>query len=144
MHATMRRSPRVAGAVVIAGALAASAAGCGGSDYKNKPRPPVPIVLTASISPERVSVSPTKFGGGPVTLIVTNQTQASQQLTLESDGGSAVNQQTGPINPHDTATLKADLTEGTYSVHVAGRGIRPQQLDVGPERPSAQNELLQP
>jgi hypothetical protein len=125
---------------------AATVAGCGSdSDYKNEPRPAAPIVVTASISKDAVSVSPRKFGAGPVTVIVTNQTSASQQLTLEINSGQAgFKGRTGPINPRDTGQLKADLGEGTYSVHVDGDAIKAARLLVGAKRPSAQNDLLQP
>jgi hypothetical protein len=121
-------------------------AGCGGgTDYKNQPRPAAPIVVTASIAKDAVSVSPRKFGAGPITLIVTNQTGASQQLTVEINSGAAgFKGRTGPINPRDTGQLKADLARGTYSVHVDGNSIRAAKLTVGAKRPSAQNDLLQP
>lgn len=121
-------------------------AGCGGStDYKNRPRPAAPIVVTASISKQAVSVSPRKFGAGTITLIVTNQTGASQQLTLEINSGAAgFKGRTGPINPRDTGELKADLAEGTYSVHVDSASTRAAKLTVGAKRASAQNDLLQP
>jgi hypothetical protein len=51
---------------------------------------------------------------------------------------------TAPISPRDTATLKADVDPGRYSVHVAGDAIAAAALRVGPERKSAQNDLLQP
>lgn len=143
----MRRALR-AHRVVLLPALVAGAflVGCGeDDDYANDPRPPVPIVLTASIAGDRVSVSPSSFGGGPVTLVVTNQTEETHQLTLRSDGGSAgLDQSTGPINPRETASLKADLAEGDYVITVADSDIEAASLDVGPKRPSAQNELLQP
>jgi len=101
--------------------------------------------VTASISKDAVSVSPKRFGAGPITLIVTNQTRASQQLTVEINSGQAgFKGRTGPINPRDTGQLKADLARGTYSVHVDGSSIRPARLTVGRERASAQNDLLQP
>ena len=135
-------------AVVILGAVALVSA-CGEeSDYKNEDRPPAPIVVSASISENRVSVSPRRFGAGPITLIVTNQTESAQELTLETDeiGGSGpgIEQETGPISPGDTASLKADLRQGTYRVGVNGRGIDEAALDVGEPRESAQNQLLQP
>jgi hypothetical protein len=139
-----RRTALVVPCVALAAAIVA---GCGGSnDYKNTPRPASPIVITASISKDAVSVSPKKFGAGPITLIITNQTSASQRLTLEiSSGAPGFKGQTGPINPRDTAELKADLnTQGTYSVHADGGSIRPARLTVGAKRPSAQNDLLQP
>jgi hypothetical protein len=138
-----RRTAQVVPCLALA---AATVAGCGSSsDYKNEPRPAAPIVVTASISKDAVSVSPRKFGAGPITLIVTNQTGASQQVTLEINSGAAgFKGRTGPINPRDTGQLKADLNRGTYSVHVDGNSIRGAKLTVGNKRPSAQNDLLQP
>ncbi len=135
-------------AVVALGAVAL-AAGCGEEDdYENEPRPPSPIVISASIAEDRVSVSPREFGAGPVTLIVTNQTESAQAVRLETDeiGGAqaGIEQETGPISPGDTASIKADLREGTYTVGVDGRGIAEAALNVGKARKSAQDELLQP
>jgi hypothetical protein len=135
-------------AAVVLG-VATLALGCGEEDdYANEPRPPQPIVVSASITDDRVSVSPSTFGAGPITLIVTNQTQESQELILETDeiAGSApgIEQETGPINPGDTASLKADLREGTYRVAVDGDGIAEAAVDVGEPRESSQNQLLQP
>jgi hypothetical protein len=106
--------------------------------------------VTASISDKAVSVSPSRFGAGPITLVVTNQTGRSRELVLESSqqaGSTSTGlaaQDTGPINPQGTASLKADLNSGSYQVHVRGGGIRPASLTVGSARKSAQNELLQP
>ena len=144
--------PRVTSsfAVALAIGVGVSASGCGGDDdgYANEPRPPAPITISASIGDNRVSVSPREFGAGPITLIVANQTNRAQDLTLETDeiGGDApgIEQNSGPINPGDTASLKADLRTGTYRIGVDGDGIRGARLSVGDERPSAQNELLQP
>lgn len=137
---------RFATVVLGAGALIA---GCGEEDdYENKPRPAAPIVVSAAISPERISVSPKEFGAGPVTLIVTNQTDSAQEVTLETNeiGGDSpgIEQKTGPISPGDTASLKADLGQGTYRVGVNGRGISEAAVEVGEPRKSAQDELLQP
>jgi hypothetical protein len=141
---------RTTRAGAMAGLLAAAVlAGCGASqDYRNDARPPAPIVLTASISDQRVSVSPHAVGAGPISLIVTNQTKAAQRLTLESADaagqGPGLKQVTAPISPRDTATLKADVGPGRYTVHVVGDGILAAALRVGPQRESAQNDLLQP
>jgi hypothetical protein len=145
------RTRRVTGTAVAMATGVVLLAGCGGSDdsdYANEPRPPTPIVVSASIGSDRVSVSPRRFGAGPVTLIVTNQTGQSREITLETDeiGGSSpgIEQNSGPINPGDTASLKADLARGTYRVAVDDRGIEGASLRVGAERASAQDELLQP
>lgn len=115
-------------------------------DYANEPRPPSPIQIGAAITQDGLTVSPSEFGAGPVTLIVTNQTERSQEVTLETDeiGGSdpGIRQRSGPINPGDTASVKADLRQGTYSVSVGSAGSA--TVKVGPPRPSAQDDLLQP
>jgi hypothetical protein len=138
-----RRTAQVVPGLAVAATIVV---GCGGgTDYKNEPRPAAPIVVTASISKSAVSVSPRTFGAGPITLIVTNQTGASQQVTVEINSGQAgFKGRTGPINPRDTGQLKADLGEGTYSVHVDGNSIKGARLKVGQKRASAQNDLLQP
>jgi hypothetical protein len=145
----MRRFNRAKALAATTALATALAVGCGDEDdYANEPRPPAPIVVSAAVTDARVSVSPKQFGAGPVNLIVTNQTEVAQEITLETDeiGGSepGIQQRTGPINPGDTATLKADLKSGTYRVATDSERIRPAALDVGESRPSAQNELLQP
>jgi hypothetical protein len=134
--------------VAVAGALALGGCGSSSADYKNDPRPAGPIVITGYIDDQRVSVSPRSLGAGPISLIVTNQTGASQRVTLESadaaGAGPGLKQVTAPISPRDTATLKANVRPGRYTVHVAGGAIRAARLQVGPERASAQNDLLQP
>jgi hypothetical protein len=131
-----------AGCVALAGI-----AGCGGgSHYKNDPRPPTTLVLSAAILPNKVSVSPNHFGAGPISLTVANETDASQRISIvrQINGNNQTDEQTGPINPHDTATLKAIVDTGSYVVRVEGTSIKPARITVGALRQSAQNDLLQP
>ena len=140
----LRRAPAIA---AVSGALVLAATACGTTEERpNQPRPPAPIVINASIDTDRVSVSPSRFGAGPIELIVANLTHTSQQITLETAGRDrpGIRQQTAPINPRDTATLKADVRGGRYLVHVAGDGIGAATLRVSGRRRSAQNDLLQP
>ncbi|MBX5440674.1 MAG: hypothetical protein IRZ32_04005 [Solirubrobacteraceae bacterium] len=136
------------GTAAVAAPLALS--GCGDDDgHANRPRPPAPIVVTASVARDEVSVSPARIGAGPISLIVTNQTARSQQVTLERVGAPGgdrgrLRQTTGPINPRDTAQLDADVPEGTYAVRVDVDGVRPATIDVGAPRPSAQQDLMLP
>jgi hypothetical protein len=123
--------------------------GCGSEpDYANKPRPPSPINVTAAITQKQVTISPEKFGAGPVVLIIANQTDQAHRVTVETDVLGASNpglkQSTAPINPDGTATLKVDMPSGAYEVSVDGGGIQPARIQVGPKRKSAQNDLLQP
>ena len=73
-------------AIALTGALALGATGCGTTKHENVLRPPAPILLNAAITPERISVSPRAIGAGPITLVFTNLTGSSQQVTFESAG----------------------------------------------------------
>jgi hypothetical protein len=134
-----------AGAVLFASVLA----GCGdeGGDYANKPRPATPINVTAAVSDKEISISPKKFGAGPVVIIVSNQTGAKQRVTLQTEelGGNqpGLKQSTDPIAPRGTGTLKADVREGSYALSVSD-GPKAAMLEVGPKRKSAQDQLLEP
>jgi hypothetical protein len=144
-----RRHTRMLVRLAPAGGILAVAlvlGGCGDAKTRvSANRPPTPIVVGASISTEAINVSPRRFGAGPVHLVITNQTQAAQQITFESaGGGGGFTQSTGPINPSGTATLTADVPPGKAVVKVAGNGIRAATVHVGRQRTSAQNELLQP
>jgi hypothetical protein len=138
--------PRI---VIGLAAATLALAGCGSdSDYANDPRPPSPINVTAAISDSKVTVSPRQFGAGPIVLIVANETQHPQRVTLQTNelGGKqgGIRQRTAPINPDGTATLKVDVRQGTYQVSTDGDGIRAAAVIVGKPRKSAQNDLLQP
>jgi len=141
----MRRTPWTVAGVV---ALAIGMGGCGGDDFANDDRSPTPITLSASITPRNVTVSPSRLGSGTIELIASNLTATSQQLTLSSQalqgGGEPLEQRTGPINPGDTASLTADLTQGTYRVTARSGAIAPATIRVGPARQGAQDQLLQP
>ncbi|MBJ7330480.1 MAG: hypothetical protein JHC95_11330 [Solirubrobacteraceae bacterium] len=124
-----------------------AALGCGSDEPEQRgDRPPTPIVVNAAILDGQLTVSPKKFGAGPIRLIVTNQTGASQEIRLETAGSAAgLRQRTGPINPSDTASLQANLPQGSYTVSVsAGDEIRPAKLAVGPERRNSNADLMQP
>ena len=137
--------------VVAVTAAAVVAAGCGGDDFENKPRPPVTVELTGVIKPDAISIEPSKLGAGPVRIIVSNQTEEPRTITLEGGGGAAKRRQVGPINPLDTATLQADLEPGKYTVTAgsekavaAGEEIEPASLTIGAKRKSGSDELLLP
>lgn len=132
-------------ATVVIAALAL--AGCGGGDdFENKPRPPVPLQLTGVITKQKVTISPSKVGAGPVVITVSNQTEQSRTLTLDGNG---IRERVGPINPLDTAQLQKTLKPGTYTVtagseKAAARTITPARLVIGKERPSGSGEVLLP
>jgi hypothetical protein len=137
----MRRVTMASAAVVVA------LAGCGGgSDFKNEPRPPVPLQLTGVITKQKVTISPNKVGAGPVTITVSNQSGQSRTLTLDGNG---IQESVGPINPLDTAKLQKTLKPGRYRVTAGSEAatktaIRPAVLVIGKERQSGSDKVLLP
>lgn len=130
---------------IASGALLLALVGCGQSQtFADKSRPPVILNITAEITEGGVLISPTKIGAGPVHLVVTNQSDSSRELTLDSQSGNAgeKNASSGPINPQGTAEVNVNLEEGDY--RIGASGARAAKLTVGPSRPSAQNEVLEP
>jgi hypothetical protein len=132
-------------ATLAIAAIAATAAACGAEDFENDPRPPAPIELTARINDERVIISPTEINGEPVggglaNVTISNQTQNEVQLQFIGPADTT----TDPIVPAGVLEYKLDLDEGDYIVSTNDPGIKDFQFEVGPERPSAQNDLLLP
>ena len=133
---------------MTAAALCCGIAACGGgADYANKPRPPSPINVTAAISTKKVSISPKTFGAGPIVIIISNQTDEMQTVTLQTQelGGTepGIKQTSNPIDPRGTGTMKVDVRKGTYEISAKG-GVKAATVEVGRERGSAQDELLEP
>jgi hypothetical protein len=141
-HRRIRAQRRRALPMLALCGAALLASSCGSNDDRNANRPPVPINISIQLGAQKVTVSPAKFGAGPITLLVANQSGASQTLTID---GPRVRQSVGPINPEDTATLKVTVQPGQYTVATdESAGLRPARLAVGPERASGQNTLLLP
>jgi len=114
---------------------------CGEDDFPNDPRPPSPVELTAAIDDRSVSISPRTLGAGLVNVTVSNQTGEPTRLTLEGPETATTNE----IPPGGTGTVKANLPEGEYEALAGAEfDIKPAQLTVGPDRPTSQNDLLQP
>lgn len=133
-------------ALLVLGALTVAAAGCGDKDFKNKPRPAVNVELTGVIQQDKVTVSPSKVGAGPVTITIANETNDAHTLTLEGD---QVRERVGPVNPQDTATIQKTLREGTYTVRAGSdeavtKEIAPATLKIGPPRKDSGDQLLLP
>jgi hypothetical protein len=141
--------PRTSTAAAVSLVLALTGAGCGGGDdFPNRERAPARITLGVSVTPRDITVSPSRIGAGPVELIASNLTSTAQQITLRSEALSAgtapLLQRTGPINPGDTASLTADLVQGTYRITTRAGRTAAATIRVGPERSGGSDQLLQP
>lgn len=122
---------------------------CGGEDFENEPRPPVPLAITGVVTDERVTISPNQFGAGPIVLTISNQTPRSHRIKLSGTGddGTEINEITGPVNPQDTATIQQNLPPGSYRVSAnsdGGASIEPGRIVVDEKRPDASDELELP
>jgi hypothetical protein len=138
----MRGTSRLFGtAAAIVAALTLAA--CGEEDFKNDPRPASPIELSARIGDDEVDVSPNdanEVGGGLVTITISNQSADASKLVLSGPTDAS----SPEIGPGSVGSLKTNLKQGDYTVTAPGTGARSGKLAVGANRPTSQNDLLQP
>jgi hypothetical protein len=122
--------------------LGLAAAGCGSEDHPNEPRPPKPIEITVRVDNEVVDVSPNEFGAGLTVFTISNQSDSPVELTLDGPVAAAsYTIEPGAVNDD----FKVELQEGEYEVTAGEESdARSSELVIGPERPSAQDELLLP
>jgi hypothetical protein len=125
-------------AVALVTALAI--AGCGQKDFKNDPRPAVPVEVSVKIAKDGVVVSPKEFGAGLVNFTVANLTTDPGTLAIHGP----VDANSDQIPPTGTGTVRVNLKTGSYEASVDGFAARPFSFNVGPDRPSGQNDLLLP
>ena len=89
-----------------------------------------------------VRVSPDEFGAGLVNFTVTNLSDSPARFVLEGDNVDAA---TADIEAGAVTTLKVALEQGNYQATGGPRSdAKPDRIDVGPTRPNATNDLLQP
>ncbi len=138
-----------------AAALILCGCGGGGGSLATRPRPAVTVNLTVEIDNQRVSVSPTSVGAGPIMFIVTNAADRTESMMVQSPGGSQTLANTGPINPQTTAEVTVDFhdpgdymvvtgTSGSDAAQAAPASIQPATLHIGKARASGSNQLLLP
>ncbi len=125
------------------------AAGCGSEPQReNLDRPAPPVIMTAAVQDDVIRISPRTVGAGQIELVVSNQSDAPQTVTFETDelggqlGGNRAS--SSEIAAGGTGRLKIDAREGTYAVRVEDDSIRAARIEIGPPRESGQNRLLLP
>ena len=141
-----RATSRSVVAFALAGTLAL--AGCGADEAADRPSRAPSITVSATISANAVTVSPSHFGARTIELLISNQTSTSRQLVLRSarldGGGDPLAQTSGPINPGGTISLQAELGAGDYVASIRGSKIAPAPITVGPAGSVTQDDLLAP
>jgi hypothetical protein len=116
-------------------------AGCGDDDFANDPRPPLQVEIGITVGKGRITVSPAVFGAGPANFTVLNL--EGVPATVEIDGPVAITSTEAPARG-GTGGAKAVMVPGDYEASAVGVDAVPFEFEVGPERPSAQDELLIP
>jgi hypothetical protein len=135
----MRRRGRAL--IALAAGLAALAiAACGSEDFENDPRPAVPAEVSIELGENEIAVSPAEFGAGLTNFTVANLGDVPAAIEIEGP----VETGSDEIPPGGTSTFKTELTTGDYEASAAGADVQPFEFAVGPDRESAQNELLLP
>jgi hypothetical protein len=122
-------------------AVALVAAGCGRSDFKNDPAPPVPLEVTVEINDSAIKVSPPAFGAGLVNFVIANN--ARDAAVFQVNGPTRVSSESIPVNGN--TVFKTPMEQGDYTATVQGNPqIQPTKVRVGPQRASSSNTLLLP
>lgn len=135
----MRRS-FLAGLVTLA---AAGAVGCGAEYHPNDPRPPAGVEISGKIDNHRVVVAPSSIGAGLAQITFSNQSDEAVTLDL-FDGTGQQAGTTNEIAAGGVGNVQINLKRGDYEIAPDVGTIASGTLAVGPERPSAQNDLLLP
>ncbi len=129
--------------IAFAAIVAACAvlAGCAGNEsYNNDPKPPATRTVSVIVHEDEIAASPNPFGAGPTRFIVTNQTGAKQLVTFSTD---RVDRDV-LVDVQQTANFKMTLEEGFLGISADNSAANTLEIAVGPERPSAQQDLNQP
>jgi hypothetical protein len=103
-------------------------------------RPAPQLEVSASVNPDKVQISPDKFGAGVVNFTVANL--SGSPITFSVNGPQKAS--TVQIQPGAPDYLKMNLKEGTYQATVGNSKIKPATITVGPKRPNSDNQLLLP
>jgi hypothetical protein len=130
---------RCAAALLVVAAVVA--AGCGAEDVPNDPRPPAPIELSVKVDNHNVEVVPDVFGAGLVTVTISNQSSDDVELNFN---GPKDDIPTDLIPAGGIRNAQFELGTGNYTVETSISTIVPGHIIVGPERPSASNDLQLP
>jgi len=121
----------------------AGVAGCGAEDHPNDPRPPAGVELSGVIDDHRVIMAPEEIGAGLAQITFSNQSDDDVELEFLDGTGKRAGQLT-EISAGGVGSVQLDLEEGEYEISPNVSTISSGSLSVGPERPSAQNDLLLP
>lgn len=121
--------------------LAVAASGCSTEEeYENKPKPPRVFSVSTLITQTEIAVSPMEFGAGPTRFTTGNKSDVKQTITFEGERVSRAIE----LGPSETITFKVTTYPGPFTIDSSATTAEPAELYIGPERPTAQNDINQP
>lgn len=137
--AVRRMLKTIAGAIaVLATVLAVS--GCGTESYPNDPKPPATLSVSMIVAEDSIALSPNPFGAGPTRFVITNQTGVTQNVLFSNE---QIDREVA-VGSGQTFNFKQTLEPGELSISADKAAADAELVEVGPERPSAQQDLNQP
>lgn len=134
----MRKS--IAGAIVVLAAVLAVSGCAGNESYPNDPKPPATLSISVIVAEDAIALSPNPFGGGPTRFVITNQTGVTQNVLFSSDQFD----REVAVGSGQTFNFKQTVQPGELSISADKAAADAVIVDVGPMRPSAQQDLNQP
>ena len=138
----MRRRGRALVALT-AGLAALAISACGRDDYENEPRPPTPAEISIQIADDELTVSPSEFGAGIANITILNTGREATKVGIAGPTPGRSPQ----VAPGTSGVLKMEMEPGEYeavAIDLDLADVPPFEFVVGPERESANNELLLP
>lgn len=128
-------------AVVMLTAVSVVFSACASSEsYNNDPKPPATRTVTVIVGEDEISASPNPWGGGPTRFIVTNQTGVRQIVTFASERV----ERDVPVDAKQSANFKMTTEPGYFTIDASDSAANTLEVEVGPKRPTAQQDLNQP
>lgn len=108
--------------------------------YKNIDKPPAVLTITVILSEDAIEASPNPFGAGPARFLLINQTGKKQIVTLSTD---TIERKT-TVDQNQTANFKQTVEPGFLGISASDSAADTLEINVGPERETAQQDLDQP
>ena len=124
----------------LAAGLAILVAGCGRDDFENDPRPALAAEVSIEINDDKLTVAPSAFGAGLVNFTIANLGDSA--AAVEINGPTT--DESEEVLPGGTTILKTEVVTGDYEARASAGDAEPFEFEVGPDRESAQDDLLLP
>lgn len=132
---------RVAIFALVVASFGVAVSGCASNEsYNNDPKPPATRTVTVVVGEDDISASPNDFGAGPTRFITVNTTGVLQEVTYASDRV----ERTVRVDAKQTANFKMNTEPGYFTIDASDSAANTLEIEVGPKRPTAQQDLNQP